>query len=252
MVPKGNLYRLTVLWAGFLLAALIAPHSLAQTGKLSIVTAATYPPMVDSANGPGFLNMLADALFKRVGVEFQLTALPAERALMNVNAGLDDGDIARTAIAGNGYPNLIRVPESVVTYDFIAYARDPAIRIRSWADLKPYSVAYPSGWKIFDANVKNAREITVTPTIHELFPLLQKGRTDVVLLSRWVGQWLTVQDGYSFKPMEPPLARLEMFMHLNNKHATLVPKLAQALRDMKADGSYQNIYDATLKPLDTR
>jgi polar amino acid transport system substrate-binding protein len=82
--------------------------------------------------------------------------------------------------------------------------------------------------------------------------LLEKGRTDVVLLSLWVGQWLVHQEGYQFKPMDPALARLEMFMYLNKKHAALVPKLAQALREMKADGSYQKVYDATLKPLDTR
>ena len=47
----------------------------------------------------------------------------------------------------------------------------------------------------------------------------------------------------------PPLARVEMFIYLNKKHAALVPKAAQALVEMKTDGSYQKLYDAYLKPL---
>lgn len=41
-------------------------------------------------------------------------------------------------------------------------------------------------------------------------------------------------------------------MYLNKKHAALVPKLAQALADMKADGSYQKLFDMTLKPMGSR
>jgi polar amino acid transport system substrate-binding protein len=43
-----------------------------------------------------------------------------------------------------------------------------------------------------------------------------------------------------------------MFMYLNKKHAALVPKVTQALIDLKADGSYQQFYNQLLKPLDVR
>ena len=35
-----------------------------------------------------------------------------------------------------------------------------------------------------------------------------------------------------------------MFLYLHRKHAALVPKLAAALRQMKADGSHQRILAA--------
>jgi polar amino acid transport system substrate-binding protein len=37
-------------------------------------------------------------------------------------------------------------------------------------------------------------------------------------------------------------------LYLNKKHQALVPKLAQALRDMKADGSYTRILSTAQVP----
>ena len=137
-------------------------------------------------------------------------------------------------------------------YDVVAYAKRADIRIRNWDDLIPYSVGYATGWKIYEDKVKNVREVTTTPSIFELFPLLEKGRVDVILLDRWGGQSIVRQMGYGLKPLEPALAHTDMFIYLNKKHAALVPRLTQSLRDMKADGSYKKIYDATLKPLEAR
>jgi len=244
-------FRLLARTSSMLLLTLISTTCLAQTEKLSLVTTAR-PPLSANGNQPGFLDLLAGALFKRIGIEGKLTLVPAERALINVNSGIDDGDIFRIASAGQNYPNLVRVPEVVLTSDFIAYTKSPGIQIRDWSDLKPYTVAYPIGWKIYEANVRDVKGVTLTPSINELFPLLDKGRVDVILLDRWSGQWLVRQNGLALQPMEPPLASVDMFMFLNKKHAALVPKISQALRDMKKDGSYKRIYEATIMSLDKR
>lgn len=249
---SGSRHGLPLL-AGLLLTALFSIRPVhAQATKLSLVTVAAFPPLTASAQQPGFLNMLAEGAFKRIGVEVEITVLPAERALINVNSGLDDGDIFRAPGMERNFPNLIQVPEPMLDYAFVAYARRADITIRTWDDLQPYSVAYASGWKIFENNVRNVKEVTITSSIVDLFSLLEKGRVDVILLDRWGGQSIVHQMGYKLKPQEPPLARTNMFMYLNRKHAALAPKVAQALRDMKADGSYKKIFDATLRPLDTR
>ena len=51
------------------------------------------------------------------------------------------------------------------------------------------------------------------------------------------------------KVHEPPLASVDMYMYMHKEHAHLVPKLAQALKDMKADGTYRKIFDEILTPL---
>jgi polar amino acid transport system substrate-binding protein len=243
-----RIWRICTLALALCLAGNACP---AQTHKLSLTTGAL-PPLTASAKHPGFLNELAKEAFRRIGVEVEVTAVPTERSLINVNAGLDDGDLFRIAGVEAQYPNVIRVPEKTMDNDFVAYAKRPDVRIRNWADLRPYAVAYTAGWKIYERNVTGVKELTNTPTADELAPLMDKGRVDVILMDRWQGLWSLRQAGYKYTPQEPPLAHVEIFMYLNRKHADLVPKVAQALRDMKADGSYKKIFDATLKPLETR
>jgi polar amino acid transport system substrate-binding protein len=246
--PHRFLPRLNAL---LLTAFLAASSCLAQTAKLSL-TSGGAPPLTATPNHPGFLDELAKAMFKRIGVEVEVTAVPTERSLINVNSGIDDGDLFRVAGVEAEYPNVIRVPEKIMDNDFVAYTKRGDIRIRGWTDLQPYSVAYTTGWKIYDRNVKGVRDIVTTPSINGLPALLEKNRVDVILMDRWQGQWALQQGGHQFMLQEPPLASVQIFTYLNKKHAALVPRLARALKDMKADGSYQKIYDATLNRAATR
>lgn len=162
------------------------------TARLSLTTGAL-PPLSAAPGRPGFVTELARAAFGRVGVEVEVTTAPPERALINANAGLDDGDILRVAGLERDHPNLIRVPEKVLDFDFVAYAKRSDVRIANWADLQPHSVAFATGWNIFEVNVAGVKEVTRTPSIQELFPLLEAGRADVVLLDRWQGLWIVHQ-----------------------------------------------------------
>ena len=252
ILRKRHLKRFSAIFAGVLWATGIASGScLAQAAKLSLTTT-MLPPLTSSPGHAGFIDELARDAFKRIGVDVEILVLPAERSLINANEGLDDGDVFRIAGLERDYPNLLRVPGKMLDNEFMAYTNRADIRIRNWADLQPYVVAYATGWRIFDLNVQGVKELTKTASIRELFPLLEKGRADVVLMERWQGQWMVRQQGYQVRLQEPPLARVEMFMYLNKKHAALVPQVAQALADMKADGSYRKLHDRYLKPLDAR
>jgi polar amino acid transport system substrate-binding protein len=41
--------------------------------------------------------------------------------------------------------------------------------------------------------------------------------------------------------LSPALKDVDMYLYLHKKHEALVPRLAKALRDMKADGTYNRI-----------
>ena len=41
--------------------------------------------------------------------------------------------------------------------------------------------------------------------------------------------------------LSPTLKDVDMFLYLHRRHLAWVPKIAQALRDMKADGTYNRI-----------
>ena len=241
----------TAIVAGSLLWSCLCgmAHGEEPQPALSLVTGAL-PPLSASPGHPGFLNELARSAFERIGVKAQVHVLPPARALINANAGIDDGDVYRVAGIERDFPNLLRVTESVLDLEFTAYTMHPGIEIRTWADLAPYAVAYTTGYIYYDLHVKSAREITKTDSIEQLFPLLEKGRADVILVDRWQAQWIARRHGYVVRRIEPPLARVEMYMYLHKKHAALVHRVGRALAELKADGSYRALHDKHLKPFE--
>ncbi len=230
-----------------LLALWCVPTAHAQ--RLSMVTGAE-PPISSSAEGDGFTERVGREMFRRIGVEIEASVTPAERALINVNAGIDDGDLMRIAGMEREYPNLVRIPEKVMDFEFVAFTLDPKTRIEGLGGLKPYAVAYATGWKFYERNVKDFADLTTVRSLGELFALLKSGRTQVALADRWQGLWAARRAGVRVFIVEPPFARLEMFVYLNKRHAALVPRAAKALADMKADGTYARIVNATLRPLE--
>ncbi|MBU1364954.1 MAG: transporter substrate-binding domain-containing protein [Gammaproteobacteria bacterium] len=199
----------------------------------------------------GFLDRIVVALFREVGLDAEVQVFPTatERSMLNANSGIDDGLAMRIEGLEKQYPNLIRVPEPLIVNDFVAYSNHQRFTTDSWDSLEPYVVSYIIGWKVFEKNVRKAREVTLVRDADQLFGLLGSGRADVVLYERWQGLERLRGLGIKAQVMEPPLVRANMFIYLNKKHAALVPQVSQALLKLKKNGSYQHIVDATLTPL---
>lgn len=196
----------------------------------------------------GFLDQLISVLFREVGREAELLIYPTatERGMLNANEGLDDGLAMRVAGLEKQYPNLIRVPEPVAINEFVAISTRHRFATTNWDTLQPYAVSYIIGWKVFEQNVPKGRELTRVRDAEQLFNLLARDRTDVVLYERWQGLAQTRAMNLKAQVMEPPLVRTPMYIYLHKKHAALVPQVAQALARLKQNGTYARIYDATL------
>ena len=229
----------------------ILGHSLVLAARPQLrLATGTLPPLASRPGHTGFLEALAVEVFNLIGYDVALMTLPFERALINANAGIEDGDIFRAAGFEKDYPNLLRVPERVLDLDLVAYALRPDVQVRDWGDLARYHVGYVNGAKIFERNVTASREITRVREHDQLMPLLTRGRVDVVLSDRWQGLWLARAAGLALRPLEPPLARVEMFIYLHRKHEALVAPVAAALGEVKRTGVWQRLVDEKLKPLE--
>jgi polar amino acid transport system substrate-binding protein len=247
MQGHSNRRRIALLGVGF---SAIAPGLvLAARPQLTLATGAL-PPLTAAPGHVGFLDALAREVFGRVGFDATVVRLPVERALINANAGIEDGDMFRASGFEKDYPNLLPIPEKVLDFDFVAYATRAEVEVRDWSDLARYGVGYVVGYKIFERNVKAARDITTVRGLDQLFALLVGGRVDVVLLDRWQGLWLAREAGLAVRALDPPLARVPMFAYLHRRHEALVAPAAAALAEVKRDGTWQRLYDQTLKPLE--
>lgn len=196
----------------------------------------------------GFLDQLIQAVFREVNIEAELLIYPTatERGMLNANEGIDDGLAMRVAGLEKQYPNLVRVPEEVIINDFVAISTRHRFETSGWDTLKPYAVGYIIGWKVFEQNVPQGKEITKVRDAEQLFTLLANNRADVALYERWQGVVQTRAMGIRVNVLEPPLVHTKMYMYLHKKHAALVPRVAQALLKLKQNDTYQRIYNSTL------
>lgn len=192
------------------------------------------------------LAQLAEEACKRVGVGFKLVSLPSERSLLAANQGEVDGEGLRVAGLEENYPHLLRVPERFIGISFVAFATNPAITLsEGWASLQTHRVAFINGWKMFEAHATGARVVHKLDKAEQLFQMLAAGRIDLALYTRADGLALVRQLGLSgITPLAPALRDVDMYLYLHQKHQHLVPRLAKALREMKADGSHQRILAA--------
>jgi polar amino acid transport system substrate-binding protein len=222
--------------AVFLLLASFLTTAYADTPTITVSTNNT--PLDRKA-----LQELSQEAFRRVGVDFKLVSLPSERSLHSANLGEVDGEGLRVAGLSSQYPNLIQVPERYIGVSFVAFSKDARIRLdNGWDSLKPYSVAFITGWKMFEANASGARVVNKVDKPEQMFRMLDGGRVDLALYTRADGIALARSMGLaSIAPLFPSLKEVDMYLYLNKKHEALAPKLAQVLKDMKADGTYNRI-----------
>lgn len=226
-----------------------APGWAAGDAALTLATGAR-EPLISTPGRPGFAEELAREAFRRAGRDLRVVALPHERALLNANAGIEDGDLFRAAGFEKDYPNLVQVPQALLEQDFVAFARRPEIVVRDWPDLARHSVAYVTGNKILERRLEGFKQVTSVRDNAALMGMLASDRADVVLINRWVGYVAAREAGLTLRAQEPPLLQVPMFIYLHRRHEALVPQLAAALAEVRRDGTWQRLYDQIIRPLE--
>ncbi len=256
MTAKANIEMTERVTRRSLLQALTGAAAVACAGRST--RAATRPtlrlstafgPPIFSADGSGYFNRLIGEAAARIGYAVEIDAPPAERALVNANAGIVDGDGPRIHdLAEIGaYPNLMRVPLPLIFVDFVAFSRNSAIDVHGWSSLQPHNVGIVRGWKVLEQNITGTRSLVRTKTVALLFGLLRDNRIDVAVIDRLSGlATARAMDIADIRVSQEPLVRRPMYLHLHNRHASLVEPLAAALAAMKADGTFNQIETATL------
>lgn len=250
-VTRGCEVFYSRLWLSVtLLMVILAANPCHAANEVTLVLSDTYDAPYTTASGDGFLDLVAREAFRRAGFNLKMVPVSPERALLNANAGIEDGVSARIAGLEKNYPNLVRVPEKVLDFPFVAFARQSKLANANWATLVPVSVGHIQGWKIFEQNLKPGTPVTIVDTAEQLFTMLDKDRIDVALYERWLGLALAKKMGIkNIHVIEPALADREMFIYLNKRHADKVSAISAALRALRDDGTYTRICREKFAPL---
>ncbi len=221
---------------GLLCLFLVLSASAAGAETLVLNTAHSAPR--SRPDGSGYEDRIVAEAFRRIGLAVRIIHLTSERALQNASQGIDDGNYARVAGLERLYPNLVMVPEPVDEFVFTAFTKSRDLQVQGWEGLKPHSVGLITGWKIVEANTEGVRALTSVKNEEALFSLLERNRADVVVVDLLLGQEVLRKGGLrGVRALSPPLERRDMYIYLHKRHAELVPRLAEALRQMRRDGT---------------
>jgi len=220
----------------------------------TIVLNTAFGPPSSNESQTGFADQVVGEAFRRIGYKLETVRMPAERALINADRGIDDGELARVGGLQKKYSNLIQVPESYMSIDMVLFSKNhPSFIVNGWGSMKSHSLAIISGWKIMEKNFSklgNQVEIIKTDNAQQSFTLLRKDRVDFVAYSNWSGlAYLKANNVTDIELLEPPLASPKFYVYLHKKHKKIVPKLSAELKKMKEDGTINLLFDEILKPL---
>lgn len=222
---------------GLLMPVQTQAHEVTETLVLSN---GTLPPVTTPA-GHGYLDRLYAEWFSRAGLHAKLLAVPAARGLENANAGIYDGDAARTEIDSSLYPHLRRVPEPLSRIYLHGFHIDPDVSVTTADDFRQYRIGYVRGWRVVERLFEGVDNAVALRDADGLMDMLAAGRLDIAFLTLVPSRQLAHERNLgSLKETEFSIQR-DQYLYLNAKHLDKIPRLTEALRLMKSDGSYDAI-----------
>ena len=188
--------------------------------------------------------------YRRIGLQASADIRPNERAIVSAETGDTDGDTIRMAGVEARYPDLVRVPEPVLSFDTVAFTAGMVIPIRGWESLRPYSVCVVRGFKLAERGSEGMNREVVSGNEAAL-RMLRAGHCQVAVLGEAI--WLLI-DQMKLGPLralDPAIEVVPLYHYVNIRHAALVPKLAGALKAMRKDGTIASILAADRAAIQT-
>lgn len=232
-----------------LLFIALAPLCAQQNSADTLTISTSYNNLLSNPEHAGMLDQIASEAVRRIGMKAEIVYSETASSLVDVNNGLADIELNRIEGMEQSFPNLVRVEEPNMIMDFVAFSRK-SIPINGFDSIKNLYIGIVKGWKIYETNTAGFPNLTMVRTEAELFRMLDKDRLDIVLYSKLTGYSHIREQNYkNIQHLEPPLAQRPMYMYLHKSKAELAAPLAEALKSMKEDGTYQKITEATFSKL---
>ena len=134
-----------------LIASIILSFSSSIFSQEILIINTGFSSPISKKDQTGFGDQVLAEALRRVGYKVETVQMPAERALINANLGLDDGDLLRIDGLEKKYPNLIKVPEKIMDMDVMLFTKNKRdFKVMGWSSVTTESIAIITGWKVFE------------------------------------------------------------------------------------------------------
>jgi polar amino acid transport system substrate-binding protein len=183
----------------------------------------------------------AEIAFQRAGVTAVIREVSPERSAVLANEGTTDGDVGRSSGLEKNFPNLIQVPEPVYQYAPTAFSYKRFDVSGGWDSLRSHTICIRRGLRQTDQRTKDlARQVLADEAA--MLRMLAAGGCDVAIMER---NNALARAAMTAEPpllrLLPPMEVMPLYIYLHKSHAALVPKVAAALKQMRADGTMHKL-----------
>lgn len=243
-VAAARHYRRPRPSCAWLLALLL---SVANADELPVITLSTVDTFDHSTL---VMSRVMTAVYRHIGYSLQIVPLPSRRGLTKANAGDYDGELYRVKAVSNDFPNLVPVPTPLGVMAFQAFAMRP-LPLNGWASLAKYRLGSEMGVKYVEYNTAGM-QVSYAPKPEQLFLMLKAGRIDVVVMETTSARLALDElraSGETLAGMQAlgVIDEVELHTFLHRKHAALIPRVDQALRELDAQGLLRRAWQSTVE-----
>lgn len=234
--------------------ACVALTAMADARTLSLVEDPWPPFTFGKAGAPptgGYAVEFAEAIFGRLGVEFEITLFPWKRCLHMVEHGISDGLLLATRNVERetwlSYTDPIMESRDLVWY---RADRPSPIEWTELKDFKPYVIGRSAGFNYGDAfNAAEARYgFNIEENVNDLlnFKKLAAGRIDIFICNEIAAKYIFESHPELqglFAASEKPLKTVTLYMGFSRKSGAdaIVPEVNKAISELKAEGVFNAI-----------
>jgi polar amino acid transport system substrate-binding protein len=172
---------------------------------------------------------------RRAGLGVNMVALPGERGMILANKGELDGAIGRTMLAASEYPDLVVVPEPVFLYAPSAYSYKQFDMSRRWDALRGHTVCVRRGYTLSEKRTLGLQRQRLANDASMLRMLRSGGCEIAVMDQRNQAMRAAMAGDQDLKKLAPPLEEVPLYLFLHKRHAGLLARFAEALKQVKHD-----------------
>lgn len=187
-----------------------------------------------------FIRSVLEKSYAELGYVINYIPVPLGRSLIEVNSGHIDGFLTRAGSITEEYPNLLKVPFSLLQSKILLLTNPNVCGQCKISQLS--HIATLQGFKAFEYYMtENGIELNLIQVAKpkQIFGMLAAGRVEGVVLPyhdspppKFKGKWTThVLDTYS------------SYHYVHKKHLKLVPRLQEQFEILQKNGEMKRLFD---------
>lgn len=178
-----------------------------------------------------------------LNIDIKVNYYPLARSIHIANTGISDGELVRTQVLPQSYPNLIKVPAALLSIDYHAFSKGKPLQPTGWPSLMPYHIGIRTGSNILSQALKG-HKVTYANSMDQLWNLLLAGRLDLVIeadIEAFISFKGNPNKYMTINTLHPAIIKTPFYHYLHKDHEAILPRLTQSLENMKKIGRLKEL-----------